>query len=191
MNLQTKKTAELRRLAEEEKIKNFGNLTREELIKVLNKLKDKTADKPDEPVKDDSVEDEPKNEPENEDDKSEDEPIEEQPEEPPTPKIIVGYRGSRVAQGSKAARIKDKLDHQTKVSILIPLEGDKFGSTMPVTINSYRVNILKGIYVSVPRQIAEIVMDSQQQTMKALEGPMRKLGGMPMRIDGIAPDPLQ
>lgn len=70
----------------------------------------------------------------------------------------------------KAQRMKESLAKQEKVSIFIPLEGkEKPGTQLPVTPNGYRVNIPKGVYIKVPRQIAEIVMESLNQTEQATQ----------------------
>lgn len=80
------------------------------------------------------------------------------------PNVVV-ERGSH---GQKAQRMKTKLASQPRVTINIPLElGEQFGATYPVTLNGYRLNIKKGVYVEVPRQVAEVVMESQRQTQEA------------------------
>ena len=180
MNYQTKKTAELRKMAEVQKIENWEGLERKELILALKKDNEPIVEKKKLKKEKDKVE-EPKEE-------LKDEPKE---EEPSDSGILTGIQGERVSTGSKAARMKARLDAQPKVNILIPLEGDKFGVTFPVTLNGYRMNIIKGIYVDVPKQVADVVIDSQAQSLKALEGPMRKLGNVPMRFDGNTPLSLQ
>ena len=43
------------------------------------------------------------------------------------------------------------------------------GITESVILNGYRLNIQKGVYVSVPQQVAEIIMESQRQTQMATD----------------------
>lgn len=71
---------------------------------------------------------------------------------------------------TKVERMKKNLAKQEVKSIMIPLgPKEKLGSTLPVTLNGYRLNIPKGIYVDVPMQVAQIVADSQNQTIRAGE----------------------
>ena len=87
----------------------------------------------------------------------------------------------------KAEAMKAHLEKQEKVSIIIPLDPsekqgvvewrtDKGGQTYQVHIsgavesvqlNGYKYFIPKGKYVQVPRQIAEVISRSQQQTLDA------------------------
>lgn len=72
--------------------------------------------------------------------------------------------GEVAQQRAENADIKSRLDAQDKVNILIPLEpGEKRGTYHPVIFNGYRIDILKGVYVSVPQTIADIVKDSFDQ----------------------------
>src|SRR6266850_374520 len=58
--------------------------------------------------------------------------------------------------------MKTLLATQPRVSIMVPLEnGEPKGTQLPVTINGARFNVPKGVYVEVPKTIAEIVMESQ------------------------------
>lgn len=156
----------LRKIAEEKGLKDYEDLERDELIKVLEKSdtedegKEENEETPEEVEEDDGE-------------------VEEEPKSP----IITGVSIERYPEGSKAAAMKRNLDDQPKISILIPLEGAKVGSTFPVTLNGLRLNILKGTYVAVPKQVAEIIMESQNQTREALEGPMRR-DGSPMKLEG-------
>jgi len=71
---------------------------------------------------------------------------------------------------SKAEAMKRKLEAQPKIPIMIPLApGETEGSTQSVILNGYRMNIRKGMYVHVPQQVAEVIMESQQQTRQAIE----------------------
>ena len=74
----------------------------------------------------------------------------------------------RESRLSKAQRTKEKLSKQPLVRMYLPLEGkEKVGSIHPVTINGFRVNVPKGIYVDVPQQIADVLADSFKQTEDA------------------------
>lgn len=67
--------------------------------------------------------------------------------------------------GGKAEIMFNKLCGQPKVPLFIPLEpGEKVGAVQSPMINGLRVNILKGRYVQIPKQIAEIEMESLNQT---------------------------
>ena len=89
--------------------------------------------------------------------------------------------------------MKAKLLKQPRVSIMIPLESkENFGATESVILNGYRLNIKKGVYVEVPKQVAEIVMDAQRQTRIAENELLKRQDGSPMRIDGNnIPEALQ
>ena len=92
------------------------------------------------------------------------------PEEEASPETE-GIEGGRAPMGSKAAIMKAKLAKQPKVTILIPLgKGEKLGTTTPVILDGYRLNIRHGAYVPVPEQVARIIMKSQKQTIAALRG---------------------
>lgn len=70
----------------------------------------------------------------------------------------------------KAERMRQTLEAQPKVPIMIPLgQGEAAGSTESVILNGHRLNIRKGEYVYVPEQVARVIMESQQQTMAAIE----------------------
>jgi hypothetical protein len=61
--------------------------------------------------------------------------------------------------------VKEMLAAQPKVKIYVPLEpGEKRGAYLPVIINGFRTDILKGVYVEVAQSIADIVSDSYNQT---------------------------
>jgi len=69
---------------------------------------------------------------------------------------------------SKAEAMKENLHSQPKVTIMIPLEqGEPEGTRTSVTLNGYRYTIQKQVYVEVPIQVAEVVMNSQKQTVAA------------------------
>jgi len=65
---------------------------------------------------------------------------------------------------------------QPKKSIMIPREkSDPVGAYETVQINGYTFQITKGVYVEVPEQIAQIIMDSQQQTEQAIANALKKI----------------
>lgn len=88
---------------------------------------------------------------------------------------------------TKAEKMKELLLSQPHVSILVPLDSgervgkvewregknqDKYqvhlsGNIETVQINGYKYFIPKGVYTPVPQQIAEVIADSQQQTLSA------------------------
>jgi hypothetical protein len=87
-----------------------------------------------------------------------------------------------VAHKTKAQRMKEHLAKQPKVKIFVPTEGkEKVGTVLPVTLNGYRLNIPKGRYVEVPEQVAQVVMDSLNQTQDATS-PIKE-DGKPLRLD--------
>jgi len=105
-------------------------------------------------------------------------------EEKPNP---IEDREINKAWKDKAKRMKEHLEAQEKVNILIPTEPgekpgvveekkDKNGETYQVHVsgavesvqlNGYKYFIPKGKYVPVPKQIAEVISDAQQQTLEA------------------------
>jgi len=160
------KLADLRKLAKKDGVEDWDTLeTRDELIKAISvlgesELKESTPE----------IELEERPEPETEED---------------------GVEGGRAPVGTKAEIMKASLAKQEKVSIIIPRESnDAEGSTFAVNLNGYRMNIQKGRYVSVPKQIAEMVMKHFDQTASADAFMIRKEDGKSMRIDG-SPSPLE
>ncbi len=68
----------------------------------------------------------------------------------------------------KAAAMKAHLAKQPKVQFLIPLGfGEKRGAYETVIMNGYRLNIMKGVLVELPRQVAELLAESYQMTIAA------------------------
>lgn len=185
------KLSTLRKMAKKQKVEGYEEMEREELIKTLKVGKEELKEESDKEPKNEKEGTEDQSPPTTEEKLATPEEIKEKSEEPEPKesKIITGFNMANAPINSKAAQMKKKLDAQPKISILIPLEGEKFGTTFPVTLNGLRVNILKGIYVPVPKQIADIVADNQKQTLEALAGPMRKLAkdGLPMKFDGEMP----
>ena len=69
---------------------------------------------------------------------------------------------------SKRERMKAHLDAQEKVEVYVPRDfGEKKGTTLAVQLNGYRLNILKGVMVRVPKQIAEVIKESYDMTEQA------------------------
>lgn len=145
-------------MAEAKSIEDWEDLERKDLIKAL---KPKPEEKPKKEPKKRSKVATPK----------EEVPEEEEPEAPVG--LGEGIEEGHVPVGSKAEIMREHLAKQPKVRILIPVEGkEKPGITIPVTINGYRLNIMKGVYVEVPEQVADMIMKSQKQTMEALNNPL-------------------
>lgn len=89
----------------------------------------------------------------------------------PIPDVVVDNRrlDEKVYSG-KAKIMKEKLDAQPKVKFLIPLGvNEKRGAIETWQCNGYRLNILKGVLVDVPQQVAESLAESYQMTSKAGE----------------------
>lgn len=81
----------------------------------------------------------------------------------------------RQTHTAKSQAVKEALEKQPKVRMIVPLEGgEKIGATIPVTINGYRLNVPKGVYTMIPEQVAQMLMESYNQTEEA---------GRPFRID--------
>lgn len=76
---------------------------------------------------------------------------------------------------SKAEAMKEHLAKQPKKSIIIPIsKGEKRGKAIEtVILNGYRYEIQKGVYVDVPEQVAEVIMNHYQQTEEALDNEFR------------------
>lgn len=110
--------------------------------------------------------------------------------EPPTPKGKVSGVGTptrvSLAQAGgvkdvtkhwteKAKAMKKHLDAQPKVDFYIPLsDTEKEGAHEVVQLNGYKFVIKKGVFVSLPKQVAEILADHYRITMEV---------GKDMRID--------
>ena len=99
----------------------------------------------------------------------------------------------------KADHMRRKLEHQTKVRILVPLEANEkqgvvewrknaktgkdeqviiSGDVQPVTLNGYAYYVPKGIYVEVPEQVANVITEKFNQTAEA---------GQSARLDRLDP----
>lgn len=72
--------------------------------------------------------------------------------------------------GSKAAVMKENLLSQPRVSIFIPrVEGEDPKVTLSVNLNGYRLDLPKQVYLELPKQVAEVIMESQRQQVAALK----------------------
>ena len=158
-NITKLKLAALRKMGEEDKVKGWEEMTRQQLIKALKpllkvkvKIESDEADSNEEPGEKES-------------------PVE-------APKVeTAGVAEGHVPVGSKAEKMREALSKQRKVRILIPLEAkEKAGSTESVILNGYRLNIQKGVYVDVPSQVADVIMEANNQTQKALDHPLKLSG---------------
>lgn len=98
--------------------------------------------------------------------------------------IAPGLHERPVAVGSKAENMKNFLAGQDKIRILMPFEtGEKPGAIKFVTLNGYALAIEKGSYVEVPEEVANVVMESEKQTVAAINDPYK--------IDGDGPSALR
>lgn len=78
---------------------------------------------------------------------------------------------------TKPERMKEALDKQKKKEVFIPLEGkEPVGAVETVIINGYRFDIMKGVKVEVPEQVADILHDSMYQTQKAHQEAIQRAG---------------
>mgnify|MGYP001583112984 CR=1 FL=1 len=82
----------------------------------------------------------------------------------------VGGAGTDPDAGSKAETMKAHLLAQPRVSIFIPrAEGEDATVRLSVNLNGYRLDLPKQQYLELPKQVAEVIMDSQKQQVKALQ----------------------
>ena len=70
----------------------------------------------------------------------------------------------------KAAKMKEFCDSQPKVDFIIPLEiGEKRGAIATWQANGYRLNMLKGVRIRIPANVADALAESYQLTAAAGE----------------------
>lgn len=68
----------------------------------------------------------------------------------------------------KAKAMKEFCDKQPKVQFIIPLEiGEKKGAIKTWQANGYRLNMLKGVLISIPANVAKDLADSYQLSASA------------------------
>lgn len=85
-----------------------------------------------------------------------------------------GIREEVAPVGSKAEKMKIFLASQPKIRVIVPLsDGEKKGSTQSVILNGYRLNILKGVYVDVPIQVAEVLNESNSVKLELSDHELR------------------
>ena len=102
----------------------------------------------------------------------------EAPEQPEAPKVEAEKSQEPKKELSKTERMKEALAKQPKVRIMIPREPkEPEGSFDTVVVNGYCYQIKKGVYVEVPEQIAQIIMDSRNETEEAFERAKKGFGG--------------
>lgn len=71
--------------------------------------------------------------------------------------------------GSKSDAMKQALLAQKTISILIPTDpGSDPKVPFPVNLNGYRLDLPTNTYIDVPEQIAEVIRQSNKQTVDAL-----------------------
>ena len=82
------------------------------------------------------------------------------------------YQGGKQTDpdpGSKAEIMKAQLLKQKRVLVMIPVEaGASPKVPLSVTLNGYRLDLPKNTYVEVPEQVAEVIRNSLQQQVEAL-----------------------
>ena len=70
----------------------------------------------------------------------------------------------------KAAEMFDHLAGQPKKSAMYPLGmGEKLGAVATLIRNGLKINILKGVIIEVPEDIANSIAESQKQNVEATE----------------------
>jgi|GEM_PF-2858134 len=87
-------------------------------------------------------------------------------------------------KGSKAERMKAALLEQESVTMLIPLpEGTDPKIPYSVSLNGYRLDFPTNTYIQVPKQVAEVISEANNQTRVALE--QFKIGGNKKKEDAL------
>ena len=82
--------------------------------------------------------------------------------------VIDNARQDEKHYESKAAKMKALCDKEPKVRFMIPLGiGEKPGAIETAQINGYRLNILKGVMVSIPERFAKLLEESYKMTAEA------------------------
>jgi hypothetical protein len=89
----------------------------------------------------------------------------------------------RIPLGTKALAMKAQLSKQQKVRIYIPLAtGEKQGVTQSVVLNGYPMYIRKGMYVEVPKSVAEVLEIKLQHKMSIENHPSRVSADHPVKM---------
>ena len=81
---------------------------------------------------------------------------------------IPGSPQSDPAPGSKAAKMKKFLLSQPKAWVFIPADGKERQVKHSVTLNGYRLDLPRNQGLEVPKQVADVLNESFNQTEKAL-----------------------
>jgi len=81
--------------------------------------------------------------------------------------LVLAYRPS----GEKAVRMSKVLAEQPKVMTILPCEDGEIAgrAVCQKTINGFRVDIVKGVYVEIPKQLADEIQRSHRDTIKAYD----------------------
>ena len=79
--------------------------------------------------------------------------------------------------------MKEQLLKQKRVSILIPQSGGDANIPASVNLNGYRLDFPTNTYIDVPEQIAEIIRNSNDQTIAALN--QYRIGGDSKKGDAL------
>jgi len=172
--LEKERITSLRKMAKEANIEGYKDMTREELIANLDNPKVEEKEEEVEEKKEEVVV------------RVVDDEVKEKEEEVVVRVVNdIGVKEEHVPIGSKAEAMKKELSLQPKVRILIPRgQNERMGTTQSVILNGYRLNIMKGVYVNVPKQIADIIMEENNQTIAAIEAEgMRRTDGGPIKLD--------
>lgn len=92
-----------------------------------------------------------------------------------------GVNCNRYQPGSDAELMMWNLAAQSKVRTRIPREAKEPANAFAtVILNGLRINILKGVSVDLPEQVAQVIEDSYYATEKALEGQSAHTGAARM-----------
>lgn len=173
-DLKSMKVGELRDLAEKSGVEGFEDMNKKQLAETLESSE---AGDEGEGHQNDDVKDEGGEEPSA--DKGGEKVGDSDDEDPDGDKedddgeVEMGKGVTEVADqdlSEKALKMKAFLQKQDRVSVFLPLEdGEKRGTTKSVILNGFRLNILKGVRVQVPEQIADVIEDSMAAQTAALE----------------------
>ena len=80
----------------------------------------------------------------------------------------LGHADSDPKDG-KALVMKTQLLKQPRVRVMIPVDSGSDPSVpFDVTLNGYRLSLPRNQYIDVPQQVAEVIMNSHNQTQLAL-----------------------
>lgn len=80
-------------------------------------------------------------------------------------------------KAGKALIMKTNLLSQPKVRVMIPVDSGSDPSVpFSVQLNGYRLDLPRNQYIDVPEQVAEIIMFSNNQTLAAINNPLKISG---------------